>query len=171
MLFRLELENFYSIKDSQVIDLRVAENAPDVSQRFAPIHDGSRERAPKVIAIFGPNASGKSMALRGLSFLAWFVQHSFLQLPAASDTPPGLGFQPCERFYSHDTSEQLTRLCAHQTFTFTLTFKFSREVTRLQLSRRPARKCANMPAIVAHSARKLCRSFATLARVPQANVG
>jgi uncharacterized protein len=116
MLFRLELENFYSIRDLQVIDLLLAENVPIIPERFAPIHKGSQERVPKVVAIFGPNASGKSMALRGLAFLAWFVQHSFLQLPAASDTPPpGIGFQPCERFYSRDTAGRLTRLCAHFT--------------------------------------------------------
>src|SRR5215469_15353171 len=110
MLFRLELEDFYSIRDRQIIDLRLPENAPELPHRFTPIHAESKERAPKIVAIFGPNASGKSMALRGLSFLAWFVQHSFLQLPAASDTPPpGIGFQPCERFYANDTSEQLTR--------------------------------------------------------------
>ena len=116
MLFRLELENFYSVRDSQVIDLRLADNVPAISHRFAPIHLGSKERAPKVVTIFGPNASGKSMALRGLTFLSWFVQHSFLQLPAATDQPPpGTGFQPCERFYSRDASEKLTRLCAHFT--------------------------------------------------------
>ena len=116
MLFRLELENFYSVREPQAIDLRLADNVPDVSSRFAPIHAGSAVRAPKVVAIFGPNASGKSMALRALSFLSWFVQHSFLQLPAASDKPPpGVGFQPCERFYSEDTVERPTRLCAHFT--------------------------------------------------------
>ena len=116
MLFRLELENFYSIRDLQVIDLRLPDNAPELPHRFAPIHVESKERAPKVIAIFGPNASGKSVALRGLSFLTWFVQHSFLQLPAVGNQPPpGLGFQPCERFYSNDTPEQLTRLSAHFT--------------------------------------------------------
>src|SRR5258707_3909351 len=81
MLFRLELENFYSVRDLQVIDLRLADNVPAIAHRFAPIHLGYKWRAPKVVTIFGPNASGKSMVLRGLTFLSWFVQHSFLQLP------------------------------------------------------------------------------------------
>src|SRR5258708_12016813 len=114
MLFRLELENFYSVRDPQVIELRLPDNAPDLPHRFAPIHLGSKERAPKVIAIYGANASGKSMALRALNFLSWFVQHTFLGLPPASyHPPPRTHFQPCERFYSRDTSRQLTRLCAH----------------------------------------------------------
>src|SRR4029077_13719772 len=121
MLFRLELENFYSVRDLQVIDLRLADNVPDIPGRFAPIHPGSKERAPKVVTIFGPNASGKSMVLRALTFLSWFVQNSFLGLPAASDQPPpGTVFQPCERFYSRDASKKLTRLCAH--FTGALNF-------------------------------------------------
>ena len=54
----------YSIREPQVIDLRVAANVPDVPGRFAPVWLGSEERAPKTIAIFGANASGKSTVLK-----------------------------------------------------------------------------------------------------------
>lgn len=83
MLFRLEIENFYSIADRQEIDfcLRV----PD-DPRFAPIYPNAKKRAPKVVAVFGPNASGKTVFLRAISFLAWFATDSF-QLPPYQPLP------------------------------------------------------------------------------------
>jgi hypothetical protein len=81
MLYRIEVENFYSILKPQVIDLRVAANVPDIPGRFAPVWPGSEERVPKTIAIFGANASGKSMVLRIVAFLANFLQHSFAAPP------------------------------------------------------------------------------------------
>jgi uncharacterized protein len=115
MIFRLEIENFYSVHEPHVIDLRVARNAPDLANRFEPIHLGSADRAPKVVALFGANASGKSTVLRALAFLSWFVQDSFRLQPVSDQPPPGTGFQPCERFRSAEAANQLTRLCVHFT--------------------------------------------------------
>jgi len=81
VLYRVEVENFYSIREPQVIDLRVAANVPDIPGRFAPILPGSEERAPKTIAIFGANASGKSTVLKIVAFLANFLLHSFAAPP------------------------------------------------------------------------------------------
>jgi AAA domain, putative AbiEii toxin, Type IV TA system len=81
MIYRLEIENFYSIRDRQVIDLRVARNTPDDDGRLAPIWPGAAERAPKIAAFFGPNASGKSNVLKALPFLAWFLSRSFQAPP------------------------------------------------------------------------------------------
>ena len=102
MLHVLKIENFYSILEPQSIDLRVAANVPDTPGRFAPLWSGSMERAPKVVAIFGPNASGKSTVLRALSFIAWFVRDSFSIQP---DAP-----LPFERFNSHLGQSQPARL-------------------------------------------------------------
>jgi energy-coupling factor transporter ATP-binding protein EcfA2 len=102
MLYELEIENFYSIRDAQLIDLRVAANAPDLPGRFAPLWAGSKDRAPKVVAIFGPNASGKSTVLRALSFIAWFVRDSFSIAPGAR--------LPFEKFNSVGGREDVTRL-------------------------------------------------------------
>lgn len=77
MLYRLEIENFYSIRDRQEIDLRAAGNAPAASDRLSPIWRGSSERCPKTVAIFGANASGKSTVLRALVFITQFVMNSF----------------------------------------------------------------------------------------------
>jgi uncharacterized protein len=102
MISRLEVANFYCLRQPQVIDLRVAANVPDEPGRFAPAWRDSKERAVKVIALFGANASGKSTVLRALAFLSWFVQHSFGLPP---DSP-----QPCERFNDEEARDQPTRL-------------------------------------------------------------
>jgi hypothetical protein len=102
MINRLEVANFYCLREPQVLDLRVAANVPDEAGRFAPAWRDAKERAVKVIALFGANASGKSTVLRALAFLSWFVQHSF-HLPP--DSP-----QPCERFNDEEVRDQPTRL-------------------------------------------------------------
>ncbi|MFP1132915.1 AAA family ATPase [Asticcacaulis sp. W401b] len=76
MIYRLEVENFFSIREAQVLDLRVGANVPDPDGRFAPIFPGSDERAPKVVSVYGANASGKTTILRALQFIANLVGHS-----------------------------------------------------------------------------------------------
>lgn len=102
MIYELEIENFYSIRDPQLIDLRVASNAPDLPGRFGPLWLGSKDRAPKVVAIFGPNASGKSNILRALSFIRWFVRDSFHYAADAAI--------PFAKFNSIDGRDAVTRL-------------------------------------------------------------
>jgi len=102
MLHRLEIENFYAIRDPQVIDLRVAYNVPETPGRFAPLWFGSDERAPKVVGLFGANASGKSTVLRALSFVAWFARESFNIAPGAP--------LPFLRFNSVEAGAAPTRL-------------------------------------------------------------
>ena len=74
MLYRLEVENFYSIRDSQVLDLCIAPNVPDAEGRFAPIFEGSDLRVPKVIALYGANASGSESAT--IEGRRWYVPGS-----------------------------------------------------------------------------------------------
>lgn len=104
MLFRIEIENFYSIRAKQVIDLVAASNVPDTFNKLAPMWAGAKDRVPKVISIFGPNAAGKSTVLRSISFLSWFVQHSFL-LPDGQ--PLNTWYEP---FASAEALNQPTRL-------------------------------------------------------------
>jgi hypothetical protein len=81
MIHRLEIENFYSIRETQVIDLRIGAKVPDEEGWFAEVKDGSGERVPKTIAFFGANASGKSNVLRALAFIEWFLADSFTAAP------------------------------------------------------------------------------------------
>ena len=101
MIYRLEIENFYCIRDRQILNLTVPRTTPDNPERFAPIFGGSNLRAPKVVAVYGANGSGKSTVLKALAFLAWFVRGSF------QHTAPGL---LCERFNDQESSRRPVRL-------------------------------------------------------------
>ena len=105
MIFRLEIENFYSIREPQIIDLSAAENAPDQPGRLEPAWPGAPFRAPKVVAAFGPNAAGKSNILRALAFIAWFAKDSFALAPNNR--------LPYERFNDIEALEAPTRLVVH----------------------------------------------------------
>jgi uncharacterized protein len=101
MLYRLEIENFYSIRDPQALDLRVPKSVSDYPERYAPIFAGSESRTPKAVALFGPNGSGKSTVLKALAFVAWFLRHSF------QHSGPNL---PCERFNDEESANRPIRL-------------------------------------------------------------
>lgn len=102
MIYRLEIENFYSVRERQVIDLTVGKKVPDEPGRLVNIHDSVKERAPRVVAIYGANASGKSNVLRAIAFLAWFVQFSFEH---KARTP-----LPYQKFQTRDSIDKPTRL-------------------------------------------------------------
>lgn len=81
MIRLLEIENFYSIRDTQVVDLRISEKVPNDEGRFCDTLGEGRDRIPKVVAFFGANASGKSNVLKALTFLRWFLVDSVNQAP------------------------------------------------------------------------------------------
>ncbi|RRD21406.1 abortive infection protein [Brucellaceae bacterium VT-16-1752] len=100
MICRLEIENFYSIRDPQILDLRIPRNVPDYPERFFPLFPGAEERVPKVVALFGANGSGKSSVLKALTFLSWFLKDSF----------QNQGALPCERFNDEESMNRPIRL-------------------------------------------------------------
>lgn len=102
MLYRLEVENFFSIRDPQVLDLSVDAKVPDREGRYAQIFQGSETRAPKVIALYGANASGKTTVLRALDFITAMIRDSVRR-----DVP---GFFGCERFNDEASCERPIRL-------------------------------------------------------------
>ena len=102
MIYKLEIENFFSIRERQMLDLRASAHAPGNTDRLADCWRASDERAPKVVAVFGANGSGKSNLLRALSFAAWFIQSSFAF---------ALGNRlPIEPFNDHSCFRKPTRL-------------------------------------------------------------
>ncbi len=102
MIYKVEIENFCSIRDRQVLDLRVPASAPRDNHRLTTCWRGSSERVPKVVAVFGANGSGKSNLLRAVSFAAWFVGSSFTLAPG--------GRIPLEPFNDRSSFTKPTRL-------------------------------------------------------------
>jgi len=101
MLYKFEIENFSSIRDRQVIDLTVDGKVPDAEGRFGPIFGGAAIRAPKVVALFGANASGKTTVLRALVFLVTFIRDSVQNTNA--------GIVNCERFNDEESASRPMR--------------------------------------------------------------
>lgn len=101
MLYKFEIENFFSIRDRQIIDLTIDGKVPDMEGRFAPVFRGADIRAPKVVALFGANASGKTTVLRALVFLAVFIRDS------VQNTNAGIG--GCERFNDEESASRPMR--------------------------------------------------------------
>ena len=111
MLRKISIENFYSIKDKQVLDLAVPSNVPDLPC-FAVNKKISAARIPKVVSIFGANASGKTTVLRVLGFLKWFLTSSFshpptenLSLIPFADTESHVGISRLEVEFDSDFIE------------------------------------------------------------------
>ena len=111
MLRKISIENFYSIKDKQVLDLAVPSNAPDLPC-FAVNKEISAVRIPKVVSIFGANASGKTTVLRALGFLKWFLTDSFSHPPTENlplipfaDTESHVGISRLEVEFDSDFIE------------------------------------------------------------------
>lgn len=102
MLYKLEIDNFFSIRDPQVLDLSVDGQVPDPECRFAPIFAGAGVRAPKVVVLYGANASGKTTVLRALQFVAIMIRDSVQR------TSPG--FIGCERFNDQESRDRPIRL-------------------------------------------------------------
>ncbi len=82
MISRIEIENFFSIAERQVLDFTVPANAPDLACfRDSPAAPG--QRLPVAVGIYGPNASGKSTVLRAVARASVFARNSFGLAPDA----------------------------------------------------------------------------------------
>lgn len=76
MLYKIIIENFFSIADRQELTFDVPANAPDLSC-FKLSRSNQKIRLPTVVGFFGPNASGKSTIMRAVVSAAIFACHSF----------------------------------------------------------------------------------------------
>jgi AAA15 family ATPase/GTPase len=74
MILYYKFKNFYSFAEETVVDFRLTGKAPQnrLSHALA-----SGQRVSKVMAVIGPNASGKTTLIKPLAFLSWFVGGSF----------------------------------------------------------------------------------------------
>jgi uncharacterized protein len=79
VIHRFSVENFYSIREEQVVDLALARTTP-LMPRFRESPSRVDVRLPTVVALFGANASGKTNILRALSTTIDFAIDSFAGL-------------------------------------------------------------------------------------------
>jgi energy-coupling factor transporter ATP-binding protein EcfA2 len=101
MLYRIEIENFFSVRDRQVLDLTVDGKVVDPEGRYAPLFEGADLRAPKVVAIYGANASGKTTILRALEFVVAMIRDSVARVVP--------GFTGIERFNDIESANRPIR--------------------------------------------------------------
>ena len=76
MIYCVEIENFYSVRERQVIDLTVRGEPPNDSKKVVKMGENPDTWLPRVVAVFGPNASGKTNVLRAISFIDHFAMAS-----------------------------------------------------------------------------------------------
>lgn len=82
MIHEIRIENFGSIREEVVLDLRIPKTAPDLP-RFRQAPSNPDIRLPTVIAFFGPNGSGKTTILRAMTATMRFIILSFQSDPGA----------------------------------------------------------------------------------------
>lgn len=93
MIHYFKCSNFHSINEEVTLDFRVSKSVGSKGPGYAQSLSDPSVYLSKVIAIFGPNASGKTNVIRVLSFLAWFISSSFETGPKAIE-PEGPKFLP-----------------------------------------------------------------------------
>lgn len=75
MIHRYKFKNFFSFAEETEVSLTVSKHVPD-SDSIGMSETGAR--LSKVMAIMGPNGSGKTNLLKPLPFVYWFVNSSFM---------------------------------------------------------------------------------------------
>jgi hypothetical protein len=80
VLHSYAFSNFQSFRDRTEVDLRVNRKVA-LTDWMAEADTG--ERVSKLMAVIGPNGSGKTALLKPIVFIAWFLGHSFRRDPSA----------------------------------------------------------------------------------------
>lgn len=92
MIHSFSFKNFCSFSDEATISFEVNRKGLETSSNM--FCDTSTEaHLAKVMMVIGPNASGKTNALKALTFLSWFVRFSFLGLEGEKERIPIDAFQ------------------------------------------------------------------------------
>lgn len=78
MIHNVTFKNFFSFKDSGVIDFTVSDKAPQ-TQKY--ITDKTNTRLSKIMSVFGYNASGKTNALKSVAFLRYLIVVAYSEDP------------------------------------------------------------------------------------------
>ena len=74
MILNFSINNFYSFKEENAVSFIVNKKSPCTDAYFTTENG---ERVTKILACYGPNASGKTNLLKVLPFFQWFIRQSF----------------------------------------------------------------------------------------------
>ena len=86
MIHSFTFKNFCSFAEMATISfVDIRKGIETKSNMFCDSPSG--ERLSKVTTLIGPNASGKTSALKALAFLSWFVNNSFIGLKGEEEIP------------------------------------------------------------------------------------
>ena len=86
MIHSFSFKNFCSFYNRATISFEdIRKGVETKSDMFCDSPTGAR--LSKVSMLVGPNASGKTNALKALAFLSWFVRKSFLDLEGEKPIP------------------------------------------------------------------------------------
>ena len=84
MLHKYRFKNFFSFAEATEVSFELNRQVPDSDLAF---QSPGGARLSKVLAVIGPNASGKTNVLKPLSFLSWFIAHSFTASKPKEENP------------------------------------------------------------------------------------
>jgi len=86
MIHSFTFKNFCSFAETATISfVDIRKGIETKNNMFCDSPSG--ERLSRVTTLIGPNASGKTSALKALSFLSWFVRNSFVGLEGDEEIP------------------------------------------------------------------------------------
>lgn len=83
MLHSYTFSNFQSFRERAEVDLTISRK---VTMTEWMTEAATGERVSKLMAVIGPNGSGKTALLKPIVFMSWFIANSF-QLPPDADIP------------------------------------------------------------------------------------
>ena len=75
MIYKYRFKNFFSFAEETEVSFVLNRQVPDSDLVF---ESPGGARLSKILAVIGPNASGKTNVLKPLAFLKWFIAHSFI---------------------------------------------------------------------------------------------
>jgi len=78
MLYQVNYQNFFSFKELNSLHLAVNKKSPDTEKYF---FDKTGKKLAKVQGVFGYNASGKTNALKAVSFLRFLILSAYVEDP------------------------------------------------------------------------------------------